>query len=81
MQFYVALYAVPNVTCCIVTAIHYDIDYNYTWQFKQSVATNAAHITEVSLNMALLSQAETCRWTNQQTNNTVQQFGVDSLWI
>jgi len=27
----------------------------------------------------LLSEAETCRRTNQQINNTVQQVGVDSL--
>jgi len=29
----------------------------------------------------LLSQAETCRRTNQRINNTVQQVGIDSLWI
>jgi len=27
----------------------------------------------------LLSQAETCRRTNQRINNTVQQVGIDSL--
>jgi hypothetical protein len=27
----------------------------------------------------ILSQAETCRRTNQQINNTVQHVGIDSL--
>ena len=42
--------------------------------------TNAAHIIEVSLEDCLLSQDEKCR-TNQQINNTVQEVGIDSLWI
>ena len=60
--------------------IYYDIDFKHMWKVCNKVETNAAHIIDVTLKMYLLSQAETISRTNQHRNNTVQQFGIDSLW-
>jgi hypothetical protein len=44
------------------------------------VETNAAHIICL-LEYGLWSQAETCRRTEQQMNNTMQEISIDSMWI
>jgi hypothetical protein len=75
---FTTLYCTVYCTYCILTVIYYNTDFNHLWKLLQlSWNTHYRSLPEDGQ----LRQAETCWRTNKQINNTVQQFGIDYLWI